>query len=584
MKRISQRLSQCLLLLLVGALPQVFAADYYVSASTGLDTNNGLTPASAFQSIDKVNALALQPGDRVLFKAGDSWTGMLWPKGSGTLVSPITISSYDSGDKPIIDGNGFQAALLIFNDDAYEISGLALTNQASHLDGGGNDKLLSGFGGAENDNGSGRDVRFGVKIVANTRSLAYFRIGELDIYDVYPTPINTAFQHRGYGIKFESQSDVGANEIYIISDVEMDSLSVSTTGHYGVWARPLGLDGVDLHKHFDFVLRNSTFQNTGGAGFVPAKVENLLVENNRFDGTGSSIDPRMWKRGSGLWPFDSKDVIIQHNTVMNAQGPLDSYGIHIDYNNENVVVQYNFSYNNEGGFAQILGANINSGYRYNISVADGSRVDGVNGAIQNGRIFNVSNFCNIPAGCPSTGNFIYNNTVYVPDNISPEIFFKGGSGQTALYNNLIYVEPGNPGLSTQLAQNGVEYFIARNLFYPQALFTLDAALTTDALFIEPELRMPGEPFAALYKLLPPSMAKYQGKLISGSANTMAYSLNNGGQDFFGNPISDIQMPHIGAYNGNELLDAFQIPLLPLPWQGIFLLILVSMGVVVRPCK
>ena len=75
---------------------------------------------------------------------------------------------------------------------------------------------------------------------------------------------------------------------------------------------------------------------------------------------------------------------------MNATGSLDSYGVHIDYDNANVVVQYNFSYNNEGGFVQILGANINSGYRYNISVADGSRINGVNGAAQNGRIFNVS--------------------------------------------------------------------------------------------------------------------------------------------------------------------------------------------------
>ena len=33
------------------------------------------------------------------------------------------------------------------------------------------------------------------------------------------------------------------------------------------------------------------------------------------------------------------------------------------------------SYNNEGGFAEILGDNINCGYRYNISVNDGYRED-----------------------------------------------------------------------------------------------------------------------------------------------------------------------------------------------------------------
>ena len=76
-----------------------------------------------------------------------------------------------------------------------------------------------------------------------------------------------------------------------------------------------------------------------------------------------------------MWPFDCKNVIIQHNKFLNARGPMDSYGAHIDYGNENVVIQYNYSYNNEGGFAEILGDNINCGYRYNISVNDGYRED-----------------------------------------------------------------------------------------------------------------------------------------------------------------------------------------------------------------
>ena len=83
----------------------------------------------------------------------------------------------------------------------------------------------------------------------------------------------------------------------------------------------------------------------------------------------------MWKRGSGLWPFDCQDVVIQENRFLNAHGPGDSYGAHIDYGNENVVLQYNFSYHNEGGFVEILGDNIRCGYRYNISVNDGYRED-----------------------------------------------------------------------------------------------------------------------------------------------------------------------------------------------------------------
>lgn len=520
---------------------------YYVSASNGSDTANGLTPATAFATLARVNALQLKPGDELLFRSGDTWFGMLWPKGSGTSAAPIRIGAYGDGDRPVLDGDGYQASLLVLDDDHYDISGLTLTNQASHLTGAAAAKLEAGFDGVINDDGSGERVRFGLKIVAATRSLTDFTLSDLSIHDVFPTPTSPDDAHRGYGIKFESQSDLGVGAIYTISDVEMDGLTVARTGHYGVWIRPLGLDGSDDHKHDGFTLRNSSFLDTGGAGFVVVKASNVLVEDNLFDGAGSRLDPRMWQRGSGLWTFDAREVVIQYNLLRNAQGPLDSYGVHIDYNNENVVVQYNYSFNNAGGFAQILGANVDCGYRFNISVADGRRVEGVDGALQNGRIFNVSNFCNVGAGCASVGNFLYNNTVWVPNTMSPEIFFRAGSGETLFRNNLIVAEARSSILQTDMATSGVIFDIGDNLFYPVALFDLDPALTSGAHFVDPRLRMPGADDPAMYKLLPDSGAKFLGSLVPA------------GEDFFGFDVPAAVAPHIGAYNGNETFDAAGVP-------------------------
>ena len=39
----------------------------------------------AWASLSKVDATTFQPGDRILFRDGDSWTGQLWPKGSGSV-------------------------------------------------------------------------------------------------------------------------------------------------------------------------------------------------------------------------------------------------------------------------------------------------------------------------------------------------------------------------------------------------------------------------------------------------------------------------------------------------------------------
>ena len=105
----------CIALLLVASFPSTaYAANaragavtYYVSYSTGNDGNNGLSQAAAFKSIDKVNALNLQPGDSVLFKCGDTWRGkMLTIVKSGAAGSPITFGSYPAGcaNKPILSG------------------------------------------------------------------------------------------------------------------------------------------------------------------------------------------------------------------------------------------------------------------------------------------------------------------------------------------------------------------------------------------------------------------------------------------------------------------------------------------------
>ena len=54
----------------------VVASDYYVS-SGGSDANSGTSLGDAFASISRVNTLDLEPGDRVLFEGGASFSGTL---------------------------------------------------------------------------------------------------------------------------------------------------------------------------------------------------------------------------------------------------------------------------------------------------------------------------------------------------------------------------------------------------------------------------------------------------------------------------------------------------------------------------
>ena len=83
---------------------QALGTEYYVS-SLGNDNAKGTTPGESFKTLDRVNKIKLKPGDKVLLKAGDEFTGTLQLNASGSENAPITITSYGTGDKPVISGS-----------------------------------------------------------------------------------------------------------------------------------------------------------------------------------------------------------------------------------------------------------------------------------------------------------------------------------------------------------------------------------------------------------------------------------------------------------------------------------------------
>ncbi len=83
---------------------QSFATKYYVDNTNGNDTYNGLSAATAWQSLTKVNASTYSPGDSILFIRGGILRGQLLPK-SGTAAGYITYADYGSGAKPLLLGS-----------------------------------------------------------------------------------------------------------------------------------------------------------------------------------------------------------------------------------------------------------------------------------------------------------------------------------------------------------------------------------------------------------------------------------------------------------------------------------------------
>jgi len=102
------------------------AHTYYADATGGNDANNGGAGAP-LKTIGAVNALTFKPGDRILFKAGEVWSGTrLVLAASGRLGRPIAFGAYGAGAAPAITGDGNGAFYASSARSFYRLDGLDL--------------------------------------------------------------------------------------------------------------------------------------------------------------------------------------------------------------------------------------------------------------------------------------------------------------------------------------------------------------------------------------------------------------------------------------------------------------------------
>jgi hypothetical protein len=81
-----------------------WAATFYVDAAVGVDTNDGLSTATAWKTVAKVNGSTFAAGDQILFKRGGVWNESLVPPSSGASGNPIVFDAYGTGEAPTLTG------------------------------------------------------------------------------------------------------------------------------------------------------------------------------------------------------------------------------------------------------------------------------------------------------------------------------------------------------------------------------------------------------------------------------------------------------------------------------------------------
>lgn len=85
-----------------GDAQDVAAADrtFYVDSVAGDDSNSGLTQATAWQSLARIERANFLPGDSIRFKRGSQFMGTLRFSSSGTRAKPIVLGGYGSEQAP----------------------------------------------------------------------------------------------------------------------------------------------------------------------------------------------------------------------------------------------------------------------------------------------------------------------------------------------------------------------------------------------------------------------------------------------------------------------------------------------------
>ena len=476
---------------------QAAAATYHVDAGAGDDTRSGASPDQAWKSLEKVNATVLQPGDQVLFKAGQTWTGQLKPRGPGKLpdaqVALTRIGRYGEGPAPRIDGNGVPLdTVLVENIECLEVADLEVTNQGATT----------------------MPWRTGVKVSAREFGpMRRIYLRRLFVHDVNG---DLRKSQEGCGIYFEAKGRGGP----LFDGLLVEDCHVVRTDRNGICQR-----GTGRTRSRNVIIRNNLLEDIGGDGIKLWGTDGGLIERNVVRGARARCTSG--EAAAGIWPFACDDTVVQFNEVSDTKGTTDGEGYDSDYYCRRTLIQYNYSFHNEGGFLLVCspGSAYNEGtvVRYNLSVEDGT---------PQGRVFHF--------GGGASDTHVYNNTIILGARQQlPLMVFgewdKGLPRNTRFTNNLFLVAEGGRARYQFGPSQG--HVFENNLFVgkheglpPGTIIT-----ATEPPFSGPLEPKPGLKSLAAFK--PRSGADWpRGRLIDKS----------GGRDFFGTPVPKDRGPTLGC--------------------------------------
>ena len=443
---------------------------YYVNCATGSDSNNGLSPSTAWRTTTRANQQTYTAGDQILFARGTVCSGAAFkPVGNGAVGNPVIIADYGTGNLPVIDGVGaHEPAIFLLNVQNYTVRNLDLTQH-------GQTPQVIKDDGKDSDQQSDEYMRaivhilglgpIGVQACGEACTVRNIRLENLKVHDGSWNGI-----YGGAGYYQLDTNTFGYIDNLVVTGVESWNNNKSGMDVTSTYTKTVTYGSTNIQA------LNSYWHNNGGDGVVVGPADHILIDGNEASYNGQLRDARL-----GLWTWDSHDTTIQFNnshhnmTPENTSGARDGGGFDCDLGSEDCMMQYNWSHDNQGegflimtwpiGYGYSRGVSHNIQMRYNISERDAKKL-----------------------ACPITvfggvlPGVVYNNTIYYePARLAGSPMFqaeggafcssiwgKSGTPTMHVYNN-IFISNGtvNPNAVSNLVWTDSKgtFFFNNNLWY-----------------------------------------------------------------------------------------------------------------------
>jgi parallel beta-helix repeat protein len=378
------------------------AATYYVDATSGIDTNNGLSTDAAWKTINKVSTSSFNAGDSILFKRGETWREQLAIPSSGTSGHPITFGAYGHGAKPTISASDLIAGWAENSANTWKV---ALTTKPKQV-------FFNGVRGT---------LKTSVASLMSKGDWCW-RSGVLYVYSI--TDPDSAYVYPGIEVSKRNSSIVGIAKHYVIiknlllrngntANVDVSGTGVIITSNEICGAYYHGMRANSLSAACNnWLISNNTVHHNGATGitlFPPAE-RCLITGNTVYRNAQLAIDAdHNYSGGIRLCTTAGLTYnIVEHNKVYDngvggmSGGVQRGCGIWFDTVGTGNIIRYNLVYRNRMmGIKLDLDTHASEVY-YNI-VYGHLVVTGHDGAIYG---------TGIGVDGTSRGSKICNNTVY----------------------------------------------------------------------------------------------------------------------------------------------------------------------------